>query len=116
MALLQLTSDSEARCVPATVERTDRMKDGTFRVHVRLTYKESSETYGKPPDPTHTFDWHVAAVVTSEGGRFVVDDVLFFKDDSTKITSRLTDSFKGCGGPRWVGVAQNPNDFGHPTP
>jgi hypothetical protein len=45
-----------------------------------------------------------------------VDDVLFSKDDSTKITSRLTDSFKGCGGPRWVGVAQNPNDFGHPTP
>jgi len=69
-----------------------------------LRTKESFETYGKPPDPTHTFDWHVAAVVISEEGRFVVNDVLLFKDDSTKIASRLTDSFTGCDGPRWIGI------------
>lgn len=101
-------SGSAERAIPTTasVERTEPMKDGTFRVYVRLTYKESFETYGKPPDPTHTFDWHVAAVVISEGRRFVVNDVLLFKDDSTRIASRLTDSFAGCDGPRWVGIHQ----------
>jgi hypothetical protein len=83
------------------------MKDGTFRVYVRLTYKESFETFGKPPDPTHTFDWRVAAVVISEEGRFVVNDVLLFEDDSTKIASRLTKSFTGCDGPRCVGIKAN---------
>jgi hypothetical protein len=91
----------------AKLERTQPMKDGTFRVYVRLTYKDSFETYGKPPDRTHTFDWHVAAVVISEAGRFVVNDVLFFEDDSTRIASRLTDSFAGCDGPRWVGMNES---------
>jgi hypothetical protein len=101
-----LFSGSNEWAIPsaASVERTEAMKDGTFRVYVRLTYKESFETYGKPPDPTHTFDWHVAAVALSEEGRFVVTDVLLFKDDSTKIASRLTDSFTGCDGPHWVGI------------
>jgi hypothetical protein len=101
-----LFSGSNEWALPAAaaVERTEPMKNGTFRVYVRLTYKESFETYGKPPDPTHTFDWHVAAVVLSEGGRFVVNDVLLFRDDSTKIASRLTNSFAGCDGPRWVGI------------
>lgn len=101
-----LFSGSNEWAIPASsaVERTEPKKDGTFRVYVRLTYKESFETYGKPPDPTHTFDWHVAAVVVSEERRFVVNDVLFFKDDSTKIASRLTGSFAGCEGPHWVGI------------
>jgi hypothetical protein len=100
-----LFSGSNERAIPASaaVERTQPMKDGTFYVYLRLTYKESFETYGKPPDPTHTFDWHVAAVVVSEEGRFVVNDVLLVKDDSTKIALRLTGSFLGCDGPRWVG-------------
>ncbi len=104
-----LFSGSNEWAIPASaaVERTEPMKDGTFRVYVRLTYKESSETYGKPPDPTHTFDWHAAAVVISEEGRFVVNDVLLFKEDSTKIQSRLADSFAGCDGPRWVGIKVN---------
>jgi hypothetical protein len=91
----------------ATVERTEPMKDGTFRVYVRLTYKDSFETYGKPPDPIQTFNWQVAAVVISEAGRYVVNDVLFFEDDSTRIASRLTDSFAGCDGPRWVGINES---------
>jgi hypothetical protein len=101
-----LFSGSNEWAIPASaaVDRTKPMKDGTFRVYVRLTYKESFETYGRPPDPANTFDWHVAAVVKSEGGRFVVDDVLLFEDASTKIASRLTDSFRGCDGPRWVGI------------
>jgi hypothetical protein len=103
-----LFSGSGEWAIPAaaSVERTEPMKDGTFRVYVRLTYKESFETYGKPPGPAHTFDWHVVAVVISEQRRFVVNDVLLFKDDSTRIASRMTDSFAGCDGPRWVGINQ----------
>jgi hypothetical protein len=100
-----LFSGANEKGIPASaaVERTKAQNDSTFRVYVRLTHKQSFETYGKPPDPAHTFDWHVAAVVKSEGGRFVVDDVLLFEDDSTKIASRLADSFPGCDGPRWMG-------------
>jgi hypothetical protein len=100
-----LFSGANEKGIPtsATVERTELQNDGTFRVYVRLTYKESFETYGKPPDPAHKFDWHIAAVVKSEDGRLVVDDVLLFKDDSTKIASHLADSFPGCNGSRWTG-------------
>jgi hypothetical protein len=87
----------------AVVERKKAQKDGSLRVFVRLTYKESFETYGGPPDPANTFHWDVAAVVISEGERFVVDDVLLFNENSTKVDSRLTNSFPGCNGPRWVG-------------
>jgi hypothetical protein len=100
----------------AVVERTAAQKNGSLRVYVRLRYKESFETYGRPPNPANTFHWRVAASMISEDGKFVVDDVLFLKDDSTKIASRLTDSFTGCDGSRWVGVAQNPDDISHPTP
>jgi hypothetical protein len=100
-----LFSGANERGIPATavLERTEREKDGSSRVYVRLTYKESFETYGRPPDPANTFHWHVAAATISEGGRFVVDDVLLFEDDSMKIASRLADSFPGCEGSRWVG-------------
>jgi len=77
--------------------------DGSCRVYVRLTYKESFATYSRPPDPANTFHWHVAATVIPEDGRFVVDDILQFKDDSTEIESRLSDAFVGCNGSQWVG-------------
>jgi len=98
-------SGSNERGLPAAavVERTQRQEDGSSYVYVRLTYKESSETYGKPPNPANTFHWHVAAVVISESGKFFINDVLFFKDNSNTIESRLSDSFPGCDGSRWVG-------------
>lgn len=98
-------SGSNERGLPAAavVERTERQKDGSFYVNVRLTYKESSETYGKTPNPANTFHWHVAAMVISEGGKFVVNDILFFKDNSNTIDARMSDSFQGCDGSRWVG-------------
>jgi hypothetical protein len=106
-----LFSGANEKAIPseAVVERTKPQKDGSFHVYLRLTYRESYETYGRPPDPANTFNWHAAAVVISEGGRFVVDDVLLFKDDSTKIESRLSDSFSGCDGARWIGVAAKPS-------
>jgi len=87
----------------AKVERQEKETDGSFRVYVRLTYKESFDTYEKPPSSANSFDWIVAAVVVLQSGRPVVDDVLFFTDDSTKIYSRLSEYFRGCEGSRWVG-------------
>jgi hypothetical protein len=98
-------SGSNERGIPAAavVERPERQKDGSFYVFVRLTYKESLATYGKTPDPANMFHWDVAAVVISEDGKFVVNDVLLFKDDSHTIESRVADSFRGCDGSRWTG-------------
>jgi hypothetical protein len=112
-----LFSGANEKATPsaAALERTKPMKDGSFHVYERLTYKESFETYDRPPNPADTFQWRVVAVVMSQGGRFVVDDILFFKEGSTEVESRLADSFSGCDGARWVGVAQSPDDFAHPT-
>lgn len=102
---VNLFSGGNEQAIPssAVVERTAAEKDGSIRVYVRLRYKESFKTYGRPPNPANTFRWRVAAAVISEDGKFVVDEVLFLKDDSTKIESRLEDFFQGCDGPRWVG-------------
>jgi hypothetical protein len=102
---VNLFSGGNEQAIPscAVVERTAAQKNGSLRVYVRLRYKESFETYGRPPNPANTFQWRVAASVITEGGKFVVDDVLFLKDDSTQIESRLSDSFPGCDGSRWVG-------------
>jgi hypothetical protein len=100
-----LFSGANEKAIPdeAVVERAEPRKDGSFDVYVRLTYKESFETYGKTPDPANTFHWNVVAVVISERGQFFVDDVLFLDENSLKIRARLADSFPGCQGSRWVG-------------
>jgi hypothetical protein len=102
---VNLFSGGNEQAIPssAVVERTVTQKEGSLRVYVRLTYKESFETYGKPPNPANKFNWRVAPKVVLQQGHPVVDDVLFFKDDSTQVDSRLSDSFTGCDGPRWVG-------------
>jgi hypothetical protein len=92
----------------AVVGRTVKEKDGSFHVYVRLTYKESFETYGRLPNPGNTFHWYVSAIVISEDGKFVVGEVLLFKDNSAQIDSRLTSSFPGCAGEHWVG--EKPSD------
>ena len=98
-------SGPNERAIPsaAVVERTEPQEDGSFHVYVRLTYRESFDTYGRAPNPANTFSWQVAAVAKSEGGHFVVTDVLFFEGESKKIESRLSDSFRGCEGSHWVG-------------
>lgn len=92
----------------AVVERTEPAGPTTYRVYVLLTYKETFDTYGRPPDPRDTFQWRVAAVVTLEDGRFLVDDILFFKDDTQVVPKTVETSLSqmltmGCNGPRWVG-------------
>lgn len=104
-----LFSGSNERAIPADakVEREEKEKDGSIREYVRLTYKESFETNGRPPSSANNFSWVVAAVVVLEDGRAVVDDVLLFTDDSMKIYSRLSERFLGCEGSHWVGEVRS---------
>jgi hypothetical protein len=86
------------------VEGTEHHHE-TFLVCVRFTYDDS--VYD--PDRYHAsdaaplFHWHGAAVVIEEDGRFVIDDILVFTEDSTTLAFRLSDVFRGCDGPQWVG-------------
>jgi len=86
----------------ALVQRADGHRDGSFWVFVRLTYRESFETYGRKPNPANKFNWRVVAIVKPEAGQFVVDDIVRF-DESSKKQLRLSESFVGCSGSRWVG-------------
>ena len=98
-------SGADDRAMPseAVVQRSEPQQDGSFRVNVTLTYNDAAAAYGRLADPADDIHWQVAAVVILEDQRFVVDDILLFKDDSTEIRSRLADSFPGCDGPHWVG-------------
>ena len=80
-------------------------KDASFMVDVELAHS---------PDPMHGPDqgWGVAARVVVEDGRFVVDDVRILDNDSIDGRSPwdgpshlLSDSFAGCDGPHWTGLA-----------
>jgi hypothetical protein len=69
--------------------------DGSFGAYITLTE-------GNPPEKPWT--WQVADIVTQEGGRYVIDDVIFLKDKDIDTESRLSEILaKGCDGPRWVG-------------
>ena len=90
------------------VERTQAEKDGSVRVYVRLAWWEAPVN---KPDRWHVsqdkpYIWHVAPVVVQENGRYVVDDVIYLKDETRQgdVDWRLSQSLSyGCDGPRWVG-------------
>jgi hypothetical protein len=71
-----------------------REPSGGSRVVVELTYRDTPETYR----------WRVAALVKTENGRFVIDDVVHDAERADASRWRLSTSFKGCAGGRWVGV------------
>jgi hypothetical protein len=100
-----LFSGDVEMAVPAKVaiERTERQKDGSYIVYVQFTYKATAQPYDKEQNPNLSFNWHGAVIVASEGGKFVIDDILLFKENSTKIYYRLSKVFHECDGPRWVG-------------
>src|SRR3569623_701088 len=71
------------------IEKTESEKDGTYRVHVKLKWSDSS----------NNLVWNVAVVVVREGRHLVVDDIIHFNDDQS-IDYRLSDILKqdlrGC--------------------
>jgi hypothetical protein len=84
------------------IERAQSEKNGSFRVFVRLKG-------GKPPE--EPWIWQVVAVLVRENGHLVVDDVLYLKDESQDVDSRLSEVLaKGCDGPRWVDHGDQRND------
>lgn len=85
------------------VEKAQAEKEGSFRVFVRLTWGAGAKPW----------IWLVAATVVQENGHFVVDDVIFLKDERTlEDESRLSQILAaGCDGPRWVGYGKQPNDL-----
>src|SRR5271163_418181 len=89
-----LFSGDDERTSPRTfhIERTQWEKNGSYRVYVRLTW-------GSQANP---WIWRVAAIVVRENGRFVVDDVIYLKDNDQDDESSLWEYLSsGCDGGRW---------------
>jgi hypothetical protein len=81
------------------IERTESEKDGSIRVYVRLTLSSP------PPE-----SWEVAAVLVRENRHFVVDDLIYLKDNGDASGMRLSKLLSnGCEGSRWVGFADAKN-------
>lgn len=77
------------------IERIQAEKDGSLGVYVKLTWED-------PPAPKWT--WQVAVIVLKEDAHFVVDDVVYLKDENRPVESRLSEYLSaGCDGPHWVG-------------
>lgn len=92
-----LFSGADDRSAPSTfqIEKMEAENDGSFRAYVRLTE-------GNTPEKPWT--WQVADTVTKQGGRYVIDDVIFLKDKDIDTESRLSEILtKGCDGSHWVG-------------
>jgi hypothetical protein len=92
-----LFSGADDRGWPSSfeIEKMELQDDGSFHAYVKFTE-------GKPPQRPWT--WRVADVETREGGRYVIDDVIFLKDKDDPDDSRLSEILaEGCDGPRWVG-------------
>ena len=95
--------DEQAEPRAFHIERTQSEKDGSFRVHVRLTWGAPAE---KP------WIWRVAAIVLRENGHYVLDDIIYLKDDNREVESRLSEYLSaGCDGPRWVGYGERRDDL-----
>lgn len=85
------------------IEGTQSEKASSFHVHVKLTWGS----------PTHPWIWRVEAIVVRENARFVVDDVVYLKDEDRDVDSRLSEYLSaGCDGSRWVGYVDSryPNE------
>ena len=77
------------------ISRTESNQDGSFRVYVRLSENAPNE---KP------WSWEVAVLVVKENKRFVIDDVIYLKEEAVGTENRLSEKLKrGCDGPHWVG-------------
>jgi hypothetical protein len=94
--------------VDAVVNRKEKQTDGSFLVYVGLEPVEALIDLGHGRRAFHGgYSWQVEARVLSENGQFVVDDVRIFDRFPAEGPSRLlSDSFTGCDGSRWTGLAR----------
>lgn len=96
--------NESASPVEFRIVKSSPASGGVRSIVVELTYRETSETYCcRAPDPRSHYSWRVAVVVTTDNHRFVIDDVVHDPERIDRSRWRLSTSFKGCAGSRWVG-------------
>ncbi len=78
------------------------LPDGRQRVTVTYTFAEAPGTYEDPNHKLESWSWRDALVLTAEGGGFVVDEFLSERD-APAAPSKLSESFGGCRGAKWIG-------------
>jgi hypothetical protein len=100
-----LFSGGSEEAIPAevVVSAARRLPDGRLRAEVEFTYRDTYETYGRPPDPKNTFKWRGAVVLAQEGTRYLIDDYVPIDHDTGTDRRALSQSFDECRGGRWVG-------------
>jgi hypothetical protein len=99
-----LFSGGDEQAMPAEIEITKVVQGGgAFQVHVLFTYRDTFETYGRPPDDRNTFHWRGIVSVVHEAGRYAVDDFRLMDSDSGKLLPGLPRFFHGCKGRHWAG-------------
>jgi hypothetical protein len=98
---------SHALPVDAVVHRKEKQNDGSFLVYVDLEPVDAVNDLGNGRRAFHGgYTWQVVARVISENRQFVVDSVRIFDRFPAEGPSHLlSDSFAGCDGARWTGLA-----------
>lgn len=93
--------------IDAVVERKEKQNDGSYLVYVDLEPVEALIDLGHGRRAFHGgYTWQVKTHVISENGQFVVDDVRIFDHFPAEGPSHLlSDSFTGCAGSHWTGLA-----------
>jgi hypothetical protein len=79
------------------IVRTQTDNEGLIHVHLKLTWEDP---------PAKSFSWPVAAILTRENGRLLLNDVVYLKDEATNMDTdyRLSQALsEGCRDGRWVG-------------
>jgi hypothetical protein len=79
------------------IVRTQTDNKGLIHVYLKLTW---GDPHAKP------FNWPVAAILTRENGRLVLEEVVYLKDEATNVTAdyRLSQVLSsGCRGTHWIG-------------
>jgi hypothetical protein len=101
-----LFSGENEQALPAevTITRIEPAGAGRFRAYLQFTYRDTFETYSRPPDDSNTFRWTGIVLVVSEGDRYAVDDYIPINHDSGKPLAVLSEGFPECRGNRWVGL------------
>ena len=99
--------DSRAKPASAWPVRKGSQENGSFLVEVNLFAQAidlGNGLRGGSGSPGGTYE--VSVKVISENDEFVVDDVRMFDGPTTEGPSHLlSQSFSGCNGPHWTGLA-----------
>jgi hypothetical protein len=93
--------------IDALAVHKEKQNDGSFLVSVDLEPLDAVIDLGHGRRAFHGgYTWVVEVRVLPEDGRYMVDDVRIFDRFPAKGASRLlSDSFSGCDGSHWTGLA-----------